>query len=340
MAQEECLCRSSNLFACIFDQNVHDEYYGYHRGIRSHFYTDRLIYTKDVTVFKDDSTVPQPIPKEEWFDVDVITCAAPYIAKRKHTNGAALLNLFKSRIKNIFEAARDNNVDYLILGAFGCGAFRNPPLIVAEAFRQTIMEQNYFKDFKQIVFAIKPTGTDCPNLNTFRRQFDFYSDSEEAYVWGDRQVNRIEKVSLSWGDLPIYNIDVENDTVILYRRIKSRDGWMRFPDSFFDEKRKPLDSEAKLSLFQFLETIDFTKWNTDERTIFNIESRAIGFFVSESFKCVFDDGTTFYCAYPPQDQFVKMVDYFKSFFSEEDMGPFIYEVTPVDEVTVVLSDDI
>lgn len=175
MAQEECLCRSSNLYACISSPNVFDEYYGYHRSIRSHFYTDRLIYTKNVTVFKDDSVVPQMLPETDWFDVDVITCAAPYLAKRKHTNGVALFELFKSRIKNIFEAARDNNVDYLILGAFGCGAFKNPPLIVAEAFLQTIKEQNYFKDFKQIVFAIKPTGIDCPNLSTFRRQFDAYS---------------------------------------------------------------------------------------------------------------------------------------------------------------------
>ena len=175
MAQEECLCRNSNLYACISDPKVFDDYYGYHRGIRSHFYTDRLIYTKNVTVFKDDSLVPQMLPENEWFEVDVITCAAPYLAKRKHTNGVALFELFKSRIKNIFEAARDNNVDYLILGAFGCGAFKNPPLIVAEAFRRTIEEQNYFKDFKQIIFAIKPTSEYCPNLSTFLSKFDIYA---------------------------------------------------------------------------------------------------------------------------------------------------------------------
>lgn len=183
MAQEECLCRSSNLFACIANRNVYDEYYVYHRNGRSHFYTNRLIYTKDVTVFKNDSLIPKMLPEDEWFNVDVITCAAPYLAKRKHTNGAALFELFKSRIKNIFEAARDNKVDYLILGAFGCGAFKNPPLIVAEAFLQTIKEQNYFRDFKQIVFAIKPTGEDCPNLSTFSRQFDSYAlDAGERCV--------------------------------------------------------------------------------------------------------------------------------------------------------------
>lgn len=175
MAQEECLCRSSNLWHCLSNSNVFDDYYFYHRTLKSSFYSDRLIYTRDVTVFKDDSNIPQIMPREEWFNVDVITCAAPYIAKRKYTNSTALLLLFKSRIKNIFEAAKDNRVDVIILGAFGCGAFKNPPLIVAEAFRQVICEQDYFSCFRQIVFAIKPTKEYCPNLDAFSRQFDMYA---------------------------------------------------------------------------------------------------------------------------------------------------------------------
>jgi uncharacterized protein (TIGR02452 family) len=31
----------------------------------------------------------------------------------------------------------------LILGAFGCGAFGNPPEVVAKAFRQVLAEQRY-----------------------------------------------------------------------------------------------------------------------------------------------------------------------------------------------------
>ena len=180
MAQEECLCRSSNLYPCLCDANVFYDYYEYHRNLKNTFYSDRLIYTKKITVFKDDNDIPQILPEYMWFTVDVITCAAPYIAKRKYTNSTALLLLFKSRIRNIFEAARDNNADVIILGAFGCGAFKNPPLIVAEAFRQVICEQDYFKCFRKIVFAIKPTGEHCPNLNAFTGQFDMYSpDAKE-----------------------------------------------------------------------------------------------------------------------------------------------------------------
>lgn len=182
MAQEECLCRSSNLYSCLSDANVFENYYQYHRNLRSSFSSDRLIYTQGVKVFKDDGPVPQMLPPKEWFHVDVITCSAPSLRKRKYTNTEALLRLFQRRIKNILEVAREYEVDVIILGAFGCGAFRNPPLVVAQAFEQVIQEGDYRSDFKQIIFAIKPTGQYCPNLSTFRRQFDRYEPDAE-YRW-------------------------------------------------------------------------------------------------------------------------------------------------------------
>lgn len=175
MAQEECLCRSSNLFCCLNAPNVYTDYYAYHRNREDYFSSDRLIYTKDVTVFKDDSVAPRLMPQREWCKVDVITCAAPYLAGGKYTSSTALMLLFKSRIRNIIESACDNEADVLILGAFGCGAFKNPPLIVAEAFRQVLCEENYCQRFKQIVFAIKPTGECCENLAAFAQKFDGYA---------------------------------------------------------------------------------------------------------------------------------------------------------------------
>lgn len=175
MAQEECLCRSSNLYACLTFSAFAD-YYQYNREFHNHFFSDRLIYTEGVTVFKDDATVPVLMPEREWFQVDVITCAAPFLAKRRYTNKAALRALFRDRIKNIFESAIEYNIDVLILGAFGCGAFRNPPDIVSMAFKEVIDENQYETQFKKIVFAIKSTVSDgsdeeCPNITAFRAAF-------------------------------------------------------------------------------------------------------------------------------------------------------------------------
>lgn len=155
MAQEECLCRSSNLYTCLRASHLYDEYYDYHSKLNSHFYSDRLIYTRDVTVFKDDNAIPVKLPRENWFHVDVITCAAPYLGGSKYTNPTALRHLFQSRIKNILEAALYNQVETIVLGAFGCGAFKNPSRLVAEEFKSVIESGQYCKKFKNIVFAIK-----------------------------------------------------------------------------------------------------------------------------------------------------------------------------------------
>lgn len=179
-AQEECLCRSSNLYPCISNENTYDEYYLYNRNISNSFFSDRLIYTKNITVFKDDSAVPRLMPNADWFKVDVITCAAPYIAKRKYTNPTALKELFKSRIKNIFEAAIDNGVEVIILGAFGCGAFKNPPEIVAKAFHEIIDENDYACFFKKIVFAIKSNYLNNYNYEIFYQEF--FADYMQAVL--------------------------------------------------------------------------------------------------------------------------------------------------------------
>lgn len=175
MAQEECLCRSSNLYPCLDQERLKADFYGYHREHTDYFFSDRLIYTRDVTAFKDDAEIPLYLPEEQWLQVDVITCAAPYLAQRKYTNQMALREIFRSRITNILEAAIDNGAEVLILGAFGCGAFCNPPEVVAAAFWDVLTQDRYRGAFRNIVFAIKPTAEnekDCPNLAAFREVFD------------------------------------------------------------------------------------------------------------------------------------------------------------------------
>ena len=41
-----------------------------------------LIYTPGVTVFKSDTDMPEVLPEEEWYQVDVISCAAPRLRLR------------------------------------------------------------------------------------------------------------------------------------------------------------------------------------------------------------------------------------------------------------------
>ena len=169
IAQEECLCRSSNLYCCLREEKVFEDYYLYHRKMDHYLSTDRLIYSKDITVFKNDNRIPALMPARNWFQVDVITCAAPYLIGNVNIDQNSLKRVFLKRIQNILDAAILNQVDTIILGAFGCGAFKNPPDLVAQAFYEVIYDWDYKKYFKRIVFAIKSTNMKCRNIEIFSK---------------------------------------------------------------------------------------------------------------------------------------------------------------------------
>ena len=61
----------------------------------------------------------------------------------------------KNKIRTILNIAIDNEIDILVLGAIGCGAFNNPPHHVALLFKEIFAEPAYVHAFKKVVFAIK-----------------------------------------------------------------------------------------------------------------------------------------------------------------------------------------
>ena len=130
--QEEDLCRCSNLYPCISQKKVFDDYYGYNRSLENDIYSDRLIYSKDVLFFKDEDYWCIPIRTK----CDVITCPAPIECSDKQ--------VFINRIKCILGSAYSKGVDHLILGKFGTGAFGNDPVLVATAFKEVLDEYKLF----------------------------------------------------------------------------------------------------------------------------------------------------------------------------------------------------
>lgn len=165
MAQEECLCRSSNLLPCLKQKHLMKDYYMPHRIANNPMYSDKIIYTPNVTVFKTDDVLPVIMPQNQWFNVDVITCAAPNLRNVDSVDKDKLFNVFCNRIEMILSTAASYGVETIILGAWGCGAFKNPPEIVANAFKKVI-EDNYIYTFINIVFAIK--GSHNNNLEVFK----------------------------------------------------------------------------------------------------------------------------------------------------------------------------
>lgn len=160
-AQEECICRCTNLMPCLYDSDyVWDNFYQYHRDQKDNIYTDRCVYTPKVLIFKDAS-----YNRVDAKEINVITCAAPNLnvnPNNIYNDGASsqqltltddeLYQTHLSRAEQIIKCAILNKCDAIILGAFGCGAFRNNPEIVAKAWNEVI--QQYKKYFSYIEFAI------------------------------------------------------------------------------------------------------------------------------------------------------------------------------------------
>lgn len=168
-AQEESLCRCSNLYPCLTKPEVMTAFYDYNNQ-RSPYYSDRMIYSEGVTVFKTDTEVPEYT--DDWFQMDVISCPAPNVNDvRLATIGLKRLRgILQSRIRNILTAAELHGVQALVLGAFGCGAFANPPELVAQMFYEFLVEGEFRHAFREVVFAIPSVRIqDRKNVEIFRR---------------------------------------------------------------------------------------------------------------------------------------------------------------------------
>ena len=152
-AQEESICRVSTLYPCLYAQKKdfyekHGADYDLHKI--DYMGNDDLIFIPNVTVFKTDMPVPRLMPEDSWFSADVIVSAAPQLFSAEQVSQEELRKVLSSRIKRILDVAAKEKEEVLILGAFGCGAFHNPPELVADIFSKLI--RNY--SFETVEFAV------------------------------------------------------------------------------------------------------------------------------------------------------------------------------------------
>ena len=58
------------------------------------------------------------------------------------------------KIRAILRIAAHHDQADLVLSAFGCGAFRNPPQHMAELFRAVLVEAEFDGVFRRVTFAV------------------------------------------------------------------------------------------------------------------------------------------------------------------------------------------
>jgi uncharacterized protein (TIGR02452 family) len=85
----------------------------------------------------------------------------------------------KEKIRTILRIAGKYKHNCLVLGAFGCGAYANPPNHMAELFKEVLFENEFIKVFKIIVFSIfedhnsnkrhNPNGNVLPFMEVFNK---------------------------------------------------------------------------------------------------------------------------------------------------------------------------
>lgn len=158
-AQEEVLCRSSALYATL----AGDPMYAAHAKRPLPDSTAWTIVSPDVPVFRTDDGTPLPEP---W-PLTFLTCAAPYAPALEPDAPADLL---ARRIERVLAVARAHGHTSLVLGAWGCGAFRNDPRRTARDFRHAL-EGEFAGAFDEVVFAITDWSEERRTLGPFRDVF-------------------------------------------------------------------------------------------------------------------------------------------------------------------------
>jgi len=171
-AQEEDLARCSGLYPCLLTQPA---YYRVNSYLSSLFYTDHIIFSQDVPWFRIDSTDPP----NELFTASIITAPAPnagQIIRREQNAWPAIETCLRHRAGLVLAVAREHHCENLILGAWGCGVFRNQPTMVADAFGQWLESATFKGAFQRVVFAIYDKTKDQSNLESFRYRFEYDGD--------------------------------------------------------------------------------------------------------------------------------------------------------------------
>ena len=181
-AQEEYLFRCSDYYRFLFqyaDPASFDceKVYGIPHNPRHSYPLKRNfggVYSHGVTIFRNTEANGYALLETPW-KVNFVAVAANNI--RRYMNGRTtipdkFIPSTLSLIRTILRIAYNNGQRRLVLGAFGCGAFANPPGHMAQLFKQVFEEPEFQGLFREIHFAIiEDHNSHGRNVNAFKEVF-------------------------------------------------------------------------------------------------------------------------------------------------------------------------
>lgn len=164
-AQEESLCRASALYACINGNAM----YRHHAPMPGGFYTNYAIYSPVVPVFKDDDGHRLDEPYLCAFVTSPAVNAGVYAKEHKPGRRDVVRDEMVARIEKVLTVMAGHGHDAAVLGAWGCGVFRNDPEMIAELFANALRTR-FAGVFAKVVFAVLDTG-DGETIRPFEERF-------------------------------------------------------------------------------------------------------------------------------------------------------------------------
>ncbi len=166
-AQEEAICRPSALYASLLKGG--DSYYRVNRLTKNALYTDHVIYSPDVAVFRDEADgtlLAKP------YHISFVTAPAPNrgaLEQNTPSLVSEIESVFRNRIRGVLAVMAENGHRNLVLGAWGCGVFRNDPSEVAKWFHDAIEKDGWKSRFDRIRFGVLDRR-DCGTFQAFEEE--------------------------------------------------------------------------------------------------------------------------------------------------------------------------
>lgn len=165
MAQEESLAASSGLYDTL---TLHKTYYEANRSCKTMIYTDHAIYSPGVVFFRDGSfhLLPSPVL------ANILTLPAVNMGQvlLKGESKEKAEEAMYHRMKLALAIFAHKNCQNLILGAYGCGVFRNNPSQIAQWWR-TLLEQEFYGYFNRVLFAVLDHSAKQNSIHAFETVF-------------------------------------------------------------------------------------------------------------------------------------------------------------------------
>lgn len=162
-AQEESLCRSSGLFACLDGREM------YLPPEADPLYTSWAIHSPRVPVFRGDDGALLETVRE----VSFITSAAPnakLVLEADPGRRGEVSAALTERVHRVLAIAAVHGHRSLVLGAWGCGVFGNDSEEVAALF-DAALRGPFRGAFERVVFAVLDTSPERRFLGPFARRF-------------------------------------------------------------------------------------------------------------------------------------------------------------------------